>query len=333
MPKIYFDDDADLTPVQDKIIAVLGYGNQGRSQALNLRDSGLQVIVGSRADASADQANEDGFEVSGWAEATAKADIIFLLVPDEIMPELYQSFIEPGLSSHNMLVFASGYNITFGFIQPPAGVDVVMLAPRMIGHGVRTTYLEGQGFPSLIAVEQDGSGQALARTLALAKGIGSTRMGAIMSSFEEETVVDLFTEHLAPLYAIRRHFQALVEVGYNPWVVLLELYASGEGIETQKAYVERGLWGQITDHSRTSQYGQEVIGRISPAEAEVERRRLRAIIERIRSGQFAKEWTLEQQAGEPMFGRIRRQNLDHPMLQAEQELYKVLGRLQDERSD
>jgi len=329
MPKIYFDEDVNLATLQDKIIAILGYGNQGRSQALNLRDSGLQVIVGSRADASAEQASEDGFEVYGWTEAAQKADIIFLLMPDEVMPDLYRTHIEPGLSAHNMLVFASGYNITFGFIQTPSDVDVVMLAPRMIGHGVRTTYLEGQGFPSLIAVEQDGSGQALPRTLALAKGIGSTRMGAIMSSFEEETVVDLFSEHLAPLYAIRRHFEALVEAGYDPWVILLELYASGEGVETQKAYVEQGLWGQITTHSRTSQYGQEVIGHLTAEEEAAERSHLRAIIERIRSGQFAKEWTLEQQAGEPMFGRIRQQNLNHPMVKAEQELYRVLGRLKD----
>ena len=312
MPQICFDDDADLTLVQESTIAILGYGNQGRSQALNLRDSGLQVIVGSRADASAEQARQDGFDVYQWAEAAAKADIIFLLVPDEVMPALYKTDIEPGLTAHNILVFASGYNVYHGFIQPPPDVDVVMLAPRMIGHGVRTTYVEGRGFPSLIAVEQDGSGQALARTLALAKGIGSTRMGAIMSSFEEETVVDLFAEHLAPLYALRRYFEALTEAGYDPWVIMLEFYASGEGIETQKAYMEQGLWGQITAHSRTSQYGQEVTGRLSPEAEADEKRRLRAMIDNIRSGQFGRDWTLEQQAGEPMFRRIRRQNLGSP---------------------
>ncbi len=329
MPTMYFDDNADLAHVQDKTIAILGYGNQGRSQALNLQDSGLQVIVGSRADSSAEQARADGFEVYGWAEAAERADIIFLLVPDEVMPQLYETEVAPGLKPENVLVFASGYNITYGFIQPPAEIDVVMLAPRMIGHGVRTTYLEGQGFPSLIAVEQDASGLALERTLALAKGIGSTRMGAIMSSFEEETVVDLFAEHLSPLYAIRRHFEALVEAGYDPWVILLEFYASGEGVETEKAYVEQGLWGQIATHSRTSQYGQEVTGRLSSEAEEAEHRRLQALIENIHSGQFAKDWTLEQQANEPVFRRIRQQNLAHPMVQAERELYKVLGRLKD----
>ncbi len=329
MPKVYFDDDADLAVIQDKTIAILGYGNQGRSQALNLRDSGLTVIIGSRSDASAEQAIQDGFKVFGWAEAAQRAEIIFLLVPDEAMPALYTNEIAPNLAAHNMLVFASGYNIFYGFIQAPSDVDVVMLAPRMIGHGVRTTYVEGQGFPSLIAVEQDGSGQALARLLALSKGVGSTRMGAILSSFEEETVIDLFAEHMAPLYAIRRYFDALVEAGYDPWTVILEFYASGEGIETQKAYVEQGLWGQITAHSRTSQYGQEVTGLLPPNEEAQERDRLRAVIENIRSGQFAKDWTLEQQAGEPMFRRIRKQNLEHPLVEAERELYKVLGRSKD----
>lgn len=327
MPKVYFDQDADLAHVQDKTIAILGYGNQGRSQALNLRDSGLQVLVGSRSDASAEQAREDGFEVVGWAEAAQRAQIIFMLMPDEAMPALYAAHVEPGLSAGDMLVFASGYNVFYGLIAAPPQVDVVMLAPRMIGHGVRSTYLEGRGFPSLIAVEQDGSGQALARTLALAKGIGSTRMGAIASSFEEETVIDLFAEHLAPLYALRRYFDVLVAAGYDPWVILLEFYASGEGIETQRAYMEKGLWGQIEAHSRTSQYGQEVTGLLSPAEEEAMQSKYRAMIDYIRSGQFARDWSLEQQAGEPVFRRIRRQNLAHPLVEAERALYKVLGRL------
>ncbi len=330
MSKIYFDNDADLNHLQGKTIAILGYGNQGRSQALNLRDSGLDVIVGNREDDSAAQAREDGFPVYGWAEAAIRAQIIFLLIPDEIMPQFYEEYIQPGLSEHDMLVFASGYNIFYGFIRPSPTTDVVMLAPRMIGHGVRSTYLEGQGFPSLIAVEQDASGQALDRLLALSQGIGTTRMGAILSSFEEETVVDLFSEHLSPLYAVRRHFEALVEAGYNPWVAILELYASGEGAEINKAYVEQGLWGQITTHSRTSQYGQDVYGRLSSEADTVEKTRLHVIINRIKNGSFAKEWALEQQAGEPMFQRIRAENLKHPIVQAEQELYALLGRREKE---
>ncbi|MCP4425614.1 MAG: ketol-acid reductoisomerase [Chloroflexi bacterium] len=326
MSKIYFDNDADLSFVEDMTIAILGYGNQGRSQALNLRDSGLEVIVGSREDSSAAQAREDGFPVFDWAEASARAQIIFLLIPDEIMPQFYAEYVEPGLNEHDMLVFASGYNIFYGFLRPSPTSDVVMLAPRMIGHGVRNAYLEGQGFPSLIAIEQDASGQAFDRLLALSKGIGTTRMGAVLSSFEEETVVDLFSEHLSPLYAIRRNFEALVEAGYDPWVIILELYASGEGVEINKAYVEQGLWDQITTHSRTSQFGQEVYGRLSPQADAAEKTRLHNIIARIKDGRFAKEWALEQQASEPTFQRIRAENLKHPIIQAEQELYKLLGR-------
>jgi ketol-acid reductoisomerase len=326
MAQIYFDDDADISYVKDNKIAILGYGNQGRSQALNLRDSGLQVIIGSRSDPSAEKAQIDGFEVYDLADASKQADIIFMLIPDEIMPQIYKTHIEPGISPHNMLVFAHGYNIAYGFIRPPAEVDIVLLAPRMIGHGVRTTYKEGHGFPSLIAVEQDGSGKALSKLLALSKGIGSTRMGVIMSSFEEETVVDLFAEQTGQLYSIRRNIEILVEAGYDPWAAILEFYASGEGIETEKAFVEKGLWEHLDTHSRTSQYGQEVISRLNPEEEAQERVRLKNILDKIQTGEFAKDWTLEQQADSPVLRQVRKKNLNHPVIKSERELYKILGR-------
>lgn len=333
MNQVYRDADADLAFVQNRTIAILGYGNQGRSQALNLRDSGLQVIVGSRSDSSAETAQSDGFEVLAPAAAAERAQILFLLLPDEVQAAIYQDDIAPQLVAGDALVFAHGYNIFYGFIAPPPEIDVLLLAPRMIGHGVRSTFLAGEGFPSLVAVGQDGSGEALARVLALAKGIGSTRMGAILSSFEEETVVDLFAEHLAPLYAFRRHIAALVEAGYDPWVAMLEFYASGEGVEIGKAYVERGLWGQLADHSRTSQYGQEVTGRMDRAREQAEMARLGDMIEHIRSGAFAREWTLEQQAGEPEFRRVRSLNLAHPLQGEERELYRMLGRIEGDETD
>jgi ketol-acid reductoisomerase len=326
MAQVYRDDDADLSKLQGSTIAVLGYGNQGRSQALNLRDSGIDVIVGSRSDSSAEAAVADGFTVVGWAEAAERAQILFLLLPDEVQAAIYESDIAPNLQAGDALVFAHGYNIYYGFIAPPPEVDVLLLAPRMIGHGVRTTYLEGVGFPSLVAVGQDGSGEAMARVLALAKGIGSTRMGAILSSFEEETVVDLFAEHLAPLYAFRRHISALVEAGYDPWVAMLEFYASGEGVEIGKAYVERGLWAQLGDHSRTSQYGQEVTGRMGREQERAEMDRLGGMIDHIRTGAFARDWTLEQQAGSPQFRQVRALNLEHPLQDEERALYRMLGR-------
>lgn len=200
----------------------------------------------------------------------------------------------------------------------------------MIGSGVRETFLSGEGFPSLIAVHQDATGLAQERTLALCKGIGSTRMGVIESSFLEEATVDLFAEQVGYLYAVRRYCEALVEAGCSPEVAMLEFYASGEGIETAKAYRDIGLWDQITLHSRTSQYGQEVTSRLSPEDEEAERARLRGIISHIQDGSFAREWAAEQRAGFPEFTRARTLNMDHEMRAAERRLYRVLGRIPGE---
>lgn len=327
MARMYFEDDSDLRHVAGQTVCIVGYGNQGRSQALNMRDSGLNVVVGSRRDESFEAARQDGFEVFPVGEAVARSDITFLLVPDEVMPQVFERDIAPNLEAGNMVVFASGYNIAFDLIEPPADVDVVMIAPRMIGAGVRDTYLSGEGFPSLIAVHQAATGTALERMLALCEGIGSTRMGVIESSFLEEATVDLFAEQVGYLYAVRRYCEVLVEAGCSPEVAMLEFYASGEGIETAKAYRDIGLWDQITLHSRTSQYGQEVTARLAPDQEEAERSRLRAIISRIRDGSFALEWAAEQGAGFPEFDRIRQMNMAHEMRAAERRLYEVLGRV------
>jgi len=326
MAKMYFDDDADISFVADNTACIVGFGNQGRAQALNLRDSGVKVIVGSQPDRSFDQAVSDGFEVLPVADAVVRADVVFILVPDEVMPSVYETDIAPGLEAGNMIVFASGYNIAFGLITPSPDVDVVMIAPRMIGSGVRDTFVSGVGFPSLIAVEQAATDHALERTLALCKGIGSTKMGVIVSSFMEETTVDLFAEQVGFLYAVRRYCEVLVQAGCSPEVAMLEFYASGEGIKTAEAYRDIGLWDQITLHSRTSQYGQEVTSKLSEADEAAERTRLREIIDNIQNGTFAEAWTAEQRAGFPEFDRIRRENMAHDMRRAERELYRVLGR-------
>ncbi|MDE0169932.1 MAG: ketol-acid reductoisomerase [bacterium] len=332
MARMYFDGDADLGHLDAREVCIVGYGNQGRSQALNLRDSGVVVIVGSRRDRSYERALADGFDVFPVAEAVRKAQVVFFLVPDEVMPEVFERDIAPGLRRDDMLVFASGYNIAFDLITPPADVDVVLIAPRMIGSGVRETFISGEGFPSLIAVHQDASGLAGQRTLALCKGIGSTTMGVIESSFIEEATVDLFAEQVGYLYAVRRYCEVLVEAGCSPEVAMLEFYASGEGIETAKAYRDIGLWDQITLHSRTSQYGQEVTARLSPEDEEAERARLRGVISRIQDGSFAREWAAEQHAGFPEFERVRKLNMGHEMRAAERRLYRVLGRI-PERGD
>jgi ketol-acid reductoisomerase len=327
MARMYFADDSDLRHVAGQTVCIVGYGNQGRSQALNMRDSGLRVIVGSRRDESYEAARQDGFDVFPVGEAVERSDITFFLVPDEVMPRVFERDIAPNLAPGDMVVFASGYNIAFDLIEPPADVDVVMIAPRMIGAGVRDTYLSGEGFPSLIAVHQAATATAFERMLALCEGIGSTRMGVIESSFLEEATVDLFAEQVGYLYAVRRYCEILVEAGCSPEVAMLEFYASGEGIETAKAYRDIGLWDQITLHSRTSQYGQEVTARLSPEEEKAERSRLRAIVARIQDGSFAREWAEEQRAGFPEFDRIRELNMAHEMRAAERRLYEVLGRL------
>ncbi len=327
MATMYFAEDSDLSQVTGQTVCIVGYGNQGRSQALNMRDSGLSVIVGSRRDESFDAARRDGFQVLPVGEAVALSDITFFLVPDEVMPQVFERDIAPNLEAGNMVVFASGYNIAFDLIELPADVDVVMIAPRMIGAGVRDTYLSGEGFPSLVAVHQAATATAFERMLALCEGIGSARMGVIESSFLEEATVDLFAEQVGYLYAVRRYCEVLVEAGCSPEVAMLEFYASGEGIETAKAYRDIGLWDQITLHSRTSQYGQEVTARLSSEEEEAERSRLRTIITHIQDGSFASAWAAEQRAGFPEFDRIREKNMAHEMRAAERKLYEVLGRV------
>ena len=330
MARMYFEADSDLAHLAGQTISIVGYGNQGRSQALNMRDSGLSVVVGSRRDESYRAAVEDGFAVFPVDEAVKRSQVIFLLVPDEVLPQVYCQDIAPNLESGDMLVFASGYNITFDLIKPSSDVDVVLIAPRMIGAGVRDTYLSGEGFPSLVAVHQAATETAFERMLALCEGIGSARMGVIESSFLEETTVDLFAEQVGFLYAVRRYCEVLVEAGCSPEAAMLEFYASGEIIETARAYRDIGLWDQITLHSRTSQYGQEVTSRLSPEEEEAERDRLRAIISHIQDGSFASEWTAEQRAGFPEFNRVRALNMAHEMREAERNLYKVLGRTADD---
>jgi ketol-acid reductoisomerase len=323
--KFYFDDDADLSLIQGSTIAVLGYGNQGRSQALNLRDSGLQVVVGAPRDRSARQAAEDGLDVTGVPEAVAQADVVMLLVPDEILPRIWESDIEPHLKEGVVLSFASGFNITFEEVAPPAHADVVLVAPRMIGKGVRDTYVRGDGFPSLVAVAQDASGKAFDYALALAKGIGSTRAGAIHSSFEEETTLDLYMEQIGQIYSTRASFEVLTEAGYTPEAVLLELYASGETAEIAHAARDIGLFHQLKLHSRTSQYGQQVTSqRFQDAEARKDQ--LRAVVNHIESGAFAKEWDEEKANGLSRLKEKTDENLQHPMQQAENRLYRILKR-------
>lgn len=326
MARAFFDGDADLSLLAGRTVGVLGYGNQGRSQALNLRDSGITVIVGNQRDASFERAAADGFDVYDLAGAAARSDVLALLVPDEVMPGTFRDAVAPHLHEEALLILASGYNLYYRGIAPPPSIDVAMVAPRMIGTGVRETFVRGDGFPSLFSVEQDHSGQAFATALAYAKGIGSTRAGVFLSSAEEETVCDLFNEQLGYVYELRRAYEVLTEAGYSPEAALLEFYVSGEEMELARAHAFMGLFHQLALHSQTSQYGQLVTGRPAPEHDETEKKRLRAVIDNIRSGRFARDWAVEQQTGLPTFRRAQEDGLSHPMIEAERALFKALKR-------
>lgn len=292
MSKIYYDKDGDVSFVTNKTIAIIGYGNQGRSQALNMRDSGVKdIIVGSVRDESWTMANDDGFSVYPIAEASKKADIVFILIPDEVAPKIYTEEIEPNLVAGDVVNFSSGYNITYGFIKPRKDLDVIMVAPRMIGKGVRETYENGTGFPTFVVVEQDASGHAKHIALGLAKALGSTKAGAIEVTFNDETYLDLMSEQAVwPLImnVITEAFKLFVEKGHSPEAILTELYLSKEPAVMMEKMAEVGLFKQLPMHSRTSQYGQ--LSRFGKVDTAPIRAFLEAQYENIVNGGFAKEW-------------------------------------------
>lgn len=299
MATIYYDDDADPAAIAGQTIAILGYGNQGSAQARNLRDSGLDVIVGNVEDAYRDAALADGFTVLPIPEATARADALFLLTPDEVMPEVWARDVAPQLRSGQLVDFAHGYNVGFGLIVPPPFLDVVMIAPRMIGAGVRDSYVSGEGFPSFVGVHQDASGRARDRMLALARAVGSTRAGCLEMSFVDEATLDLFTEQaFGPAFGrvMMAAIDTLTDAGYPPEAVLMELYLSGELAYSFQKMREMGALRQHQLHSHTSQYG--TISRsmryldLDPLLKE----KMRAALEEIRSGAFAAEWSTDREA-------------------------------------
>lgn len=295
MKKLYYDKDASLGFLKRKTIGVIGYGNQGRAQALNLRDSGLEVIIGVRADETKRQAKNDGFEVLSIREAADRAQVVLLLIPDEVMPEVFRKQVLPGLSKGKAICFASGYNVAFKLIEAPRGLDVVMVAPRMIGAGVRQRYLEGKGFPSFIGVHQDATGHALKTVLAIAKSIGSTKSGVMLLTFEQEAELDLFTEQaFGPAFGqvLLSAIQTLIDAGYPVEAVMIELILSGEFAYSMQKIAEMGFFPQMELHSHTSQYGSMTrsVRYMNPEIA----RSMRDVLEEIRSGTFAREWEAER---------------------------------------
>ncbi|MEM4290339.1 MAG: NAD(P)-binding domain-containing protein [Nitrososphaerota archaeon] len=325
--------DGNLSVLKDKKIAVIGYGNQGRAQAIIMRDNGLDVIVGNIRDEYWRRAERDGFEVCEIDDAVKRVDLALLLVPDEVAPDIYYGKMEAEVrkKDHFILDFASGYNITYGLIKPSTNTDVIMVAPRMFSWGVLNLYKQGRGYPVLLGVAQDASGRAWEYTTALARGISAIgRPGgvALKSSFEEETILDLLSEHTyMPLLVATMiaYFDTVTnEYGLSPEAAILELYASGELAEGAKAMAEEGIFEQLKYHSRTSQYGQLT---------RIERyyHTLRDIVRKeaheIWTGQFAKEFTEDKISGSIILNRLLETSKRTKLAESEKRLFKLLGRI------
>jgi ketol-acid reductoisomerase len=328
MAEIFYDADADLGRLEERTVALIGYGNQGRAQALNMRDSGLRnIVIGNVRDASWEIAQADGFWPMPIAESVKEADVSFVLVPDEVAPEVYREHIEPSLGSGKTLNFASGYNIAFNHIRPPEDVDVVMVAPRMIGEALRSLYLKGDGAPCFVDVHHDASGAAWDDCLAIAKAIGCTRAGALRVSMEQETWMDLLTElGVWPLIlsVFLSAYELQVEAGIPPEAVLLEMYASKEPAEIMERIADMGLFEQMKLHSRTSRFAHATRLR------EVDRGPIQtflreAFVDRIRSGRFDREWTEAQESEESVLEKLLEELSRHPITEAEKRLREMLG--------
>ena len=311
MAQMYYDKDADLSLLKDKIIGVMGYGSQGHAQAQNLRDSGLKVIIGSIPDELAAQAKRDGFQVMSIAEAAQAADIIVMLIPDQVQRQVYYSEVEQGLKPGKMLMFAHGFNIHYGQILPPPDVDVTMVAPKGPGHRLREVFVQGSGVPALVAVQQDATENARQVALAYAKGIGATRAGVLTTTFKEETETDLFGEQTVLCGGvsslIKAAFETLVEAGYQPEVAYFECLHELKLI-TDLIY-QGGLSYMRYSVSDTAEYGDYVSGpRVID---DCTKQAMMQILAEIQDGTFATRWILENQAGRPSFNIMRKREQEH----------------------
>ena len=326
MAKIYYQQDCNLSLLDGKTIAVIGYGSQGHAHALNAKDSGANVIIGLyEGSKSWKKAEADGFEVYTAAEAAKKADMIMILINDEKQAQLYKESIKPNLEPGNALMFAHGFNIHYGLITPPADVDVLMIAPKGPGHTVRSQYLEGQGVPCLIAVHQDATGKAHDLGLAYALAIGGARAGVLETTFKEETETDLFGEQAVLCGGVtalmKAGFEVLVEAGYEPESAYFEC------IHEMKLIVdlinESGFAGMRYSISNTAEYGDYVTG--PKIITEETKDAMRKVLADIQDGTFAKNWLLENQSGCVNFLARRRIEADHQLEKVGTELRKMMS--------
>ncbi len=333
MPNIYYESDANRSLLDGKRVAVLGYGSQGRAHALNLHDSGVEVVVGLRpGGASWTQAEDDGLVVAAPQDAAKDADLIAFLVPDPVQPGIYREAVEPTLSGRQTLLFAHGFNVHYGQITPPANVDVIMIAPKGPGNLVRKLYAEGQGVPCLLAVAQDASGQAKDTALAYGSALGGTRAGVLETSFQEETETDLFGEQAVLCGGIsslmKAGFDTLVEAGYAPEMAYFEC------IHEMKLIVDLIYNGGL-EHMRrfvsdTAKYGDLTRG--PRVVDERTREAMKQILDEIQSGKFATEWVLENQAGRPTYRALLRREDAHAANAVGETLRDMMGWLQEDAS-
>jgi ketol-acid reductoisomerase len=326
MAKIYYDKDADLKVLKGKKVAIIGYGSQGHAQAQNLRDSGVEVIVAElEGTANYRLAKEHGFTPVSAKEAAQAGDIIQILAPDTAQSQIYKEAIEKEMKKGKTLVFSHGFNIHYGQIKPPAVVDVIMIAPKGPGHLVRRQFTEGKGVPSLVAVEQDASGEALKTALAYAKGIGATRAGVIQTTFKEETETDLFGEQVVlcggVTELVRAGFDTLVAAGYQPEIAYFEC------LHELKLIVDLMYEGGISymrySISDTAEYGDLTRGTMIIDEET--RLIMQEILEAVQDGSFAREWILENQANRPVFNALRKKGQEHLIEKVGKELRAMMS--------
>jgi ketol-acid reductoisomerase len=326
MATLFYGDDADLSIIQNRVVAILGYGSQGHAHALSLRDSGVDVRVGLKEGSkSRAKAEAAGLRVVDPATAAAEADVIMVLVPDPAQRDLYTSSIEPNLQDGDALFFAHGFNIRFGYIKPPASVDVCMVAPKGPGHLVRREFESGRGVPAIVAVEQDATGEAWALTLSYAKAIGALRAGGIKTTFTEETETDLFGEQAVlcggASQLVMYGFETLTEAGYQPEVAYFECLHELKLIVD--LMYEGGIAKQRWSVSDTAEYGDYVSGpRVIDENV---KENMKAVLADIQSGAFAKRFIDDQDAGAPEFIALREKGEQHPIEETGRELRKLMA--------
>jgi ketol-acid reductoisomerase len=309
---MFYDDDADLSLLDSKTVAIIGYGSQGHAHSLNLKDSGVNVVVGLRPESSSvAKAREHGLTVLEPADAASEGDVVMMLVPDELHHDVWERSVKDGIAAGNLLMFGHGFSIHYGEVAPPPDVDVALVAPKGPGHLVRRQFLEGSGVPGLVAVHQDSSGQALQLALAYAKGIGCTRGGVIETTFKDETETDLFGEQAVlcggVTELVRAGYETLVDAGYDPRLAYFECLHELKLIVD--LMYEKGIAGMRYSISNTAEYGDMTRGQRVISDAT--RQAMRQILQDIQSGDFAREWIAENRAGQENFKRMREEQSRH----------------------